>query len=133
VDPRFLTHPQDLQLQLEGLRAMREIAAREPLKSLFAAEAMPGAAVTNDAALEQHIRATSGTIWHPVGTCRMGTQADAVVDPQLRVHGLRGLRVVDASIMPRITSGNPNAPVIMIAEKASDLIRSGAGGPVPGR
>lgn len=124
IDPRYMTHPYDLALQIEGLRAARDIAAQEPLKSLLAAELAPGHRALDDAALEQYIRATSGCIWHPVGTCRMGSGEDAVVDAQLRVHGVRSLRVVDASVMPQITSGNTNAPTIMIAEKAADMILS---------
>lgn len=123
IDPRYMTHPYDLAMQIEGLRAARAIAAQEPLKSLFAMELLPGPRAVDDAALEQHIRATSACIWHPVGTCRMGNGNDAVVDHQLRVHGVRSLRVVDASVMPQITSGNTNAPTIMIAEKAADMIR----------
>jgi choline dehydrogenase len=124
IDPRYMTHAYDLALQMEGLRAARDIATQEPLKSLIAAELAPGPRALDDAALEQHIRATSGCIWHPVGTCRMGHGEDAVVDAQLRVHGVRSLRVVDASVMPQITSGNTNAPTIMIAEKAADMILS---------
>lgn len=126
IDPRYMTHPYDLALHIEGIRAARNIAGHEPLKGLIAAELAPGHLATGDAALEQHIRATSGCIWHPVGTCRMGQGGDAVVDAQLRVHGIRSLRVVDASIMPQITSGNTNAPTIMIAEKAADMILSAA-------
>jgi choline dehydrogenase len=124
IDPRYMTHPYDLTLQIEGLRAARDVAAQEPLKSLIAAELAPGHGTQDDAALEQYVRATSGCIWHPVGTCRMGKGEDAVVDAQLRVHGVRSLRVVDASVMPQITSGNTNAPTIMIAEKAADMILS---------
>ena len=124
IDPRYMTHPYDMAIQIEGLRAARLIAAQEPLKSLFAMELLPGPRAVDDAALEQHIRATSACIWHPVGTCRMGNGHDAVVDHQLRVHGIRSLRVVDASVMPQITSGNTNAPTIMIAEKAADMIRT---------
>lgn len=124
IDPRYMTHPYDLALQIEGLRMARDIAAQEPLKSLIAAERAPGVSATSDAALEQHVRAASGCIWHPVGTCRMGQGEDAVVDAELRVHGIRSLRVVDASIMPQIISGNTNAPTIMIAEKAADMILS---------
>ncbi|MEI8158653.1 MAG: GMC family oxidoreductase N-terminal domain-containing protein [Burkholderiales bacterium] len=122
IDPRYMTHPYDLALQIEGLRAARGIAVQEPLKSLIGAELAPGHRSMDDAALEQHVRATSGCIYHPVGTCRMGHGEDAVVDAQLRVHGVRSLRVVDASVMPQITSGNTNAPTIMIAEKAADMI-----------
>jgi choline dehydrogenase len=124
IDPMYMTHAYDLALQMEGLRAARDVAAQEPLKSLIAAELAPGPRALDDVALEQHIRATSGCIWHPVGTCRMGYGEDAVVDAQLRVHGVRSLRVVDASVMPQITSGNTNAPTIMIAEKAADMILS---------
>jgi len=76
-----------------------------------------------DEAIEQHIRSRADTLYHPVGTCKMGTDAMAVVDPQPRVHGLESLRVVDASIMPRLVGGNTNAPTVMIAEKAADMMR----------
>ena len=87
-------------------------------------EVYPGPEARNRDALRDFIRKSAVSYHHQVGTCKMGIDADAVVDPQLRVHGLSGLRVVDASIMPTITSGNTNAPTIMIAEKAADLIRS---------
>ena len=122
IDPRYMTHPHDLALQIEGIRAARDIVAQEALKSLTLGELLPGAAATDDASLERHVRATSQCIWHPVGTCRMGQGDDAVVDARLRVHGIRALRVADASIMPQIISGNTNAPTIMIAEKAAAMI-----------
>jgi choline dehydrogenase len=84
---------------------------------------MPGPACRSDAQILEHVRAIGGTGHHPVGTCSMGQNGQAVVDPRLRVHGIGGLRVVDGSIMPFLISGNTNAPIVMIAEKASDLIR----------
>lgn len=126
IDPAYMTEPEDLALMIEGLREARRIAAAEPLARHLTAELAPGPAATSDADLERHIRGTGGCVYHPVGTCRMGPGDDAVVDAELRVRGLRGLRVVDASVMPQITSGNTNAPTIMIAEKAADLVRCAA-------
>ena len=125
IDPGFLSDPEDLDVLMKGVRKTRQIMAAEPLaryihKELFI-EGEP-----DDAALEQHIRNRADTIYHPVGTCKMGMDDTAVVDPQLRVHGLDGLRVVDASVMPRLVGGNTNAPTIMIAEKAADMIRDAA-------
>ena len=125
IDPGFLSDPEDLDVLMKGVRKTRQIMAAEPLvryihKELFI-EGEP-----DDAALEQHIRNRADTIYHPVGTCKMGIDDMAVVDPQLRVHGLDGLRVVDASVMPRLVGGNTNAPTIMIAEKAADMIREAA-------
>ena len=125
IDPGFLSDPEDLDVLMKGVRKTRQIMAAEPLaryihKELFI-EGEP-----DDAALEQHIRNRADTIYHPVGTCKMGMDHMAVVDPQLRVHGLDGLRVVDASVMPRLVGGNTNAPTIMIAEKAADMIRDAA-------
>ena len=125
INPGYMTHPDDVALQIEGIRAARQIAATSALRDLIAKELLPGAGVSDDAALEMAIRATSGCIWHPVGTCRMGNGPDSVVDATLRVHGIGALRVVDASVMPQIISGNTNAPTIMIAEKAADMIRFG--------
>src|SRR4029079_18326649 len=95
---------------------------------LFAGEALPGEGHSR-AELERYVRSHASTIWHPVGTCKMGRDRMAVVDPLLRVHGVEGLRVVDGSIMPSIVSANPNAAIIMIGEKAADLIK--ATPPVP--
>jgi choline dehydrogenase len=102
-----------------GLRLARRIYATEPMAGLIEREAIPGAEVQSDEAIDDHVRATAGTTQHPVGTCAIGP----VVDPELRVHGIAGLRVVDASVMPDVPGGNTNGPTIMIAEKASDLIR----------
>jgi choline dehydrogenase len=120
IDPAYMKRPEDLALQIEGLREARRIAAAEPLARHLMGELAPGPTAQTDADLERHIRVTGGSVFHPVGTCRMGPGANAVVSAELRVHGLR---VVDASVMPQITSGNTNAPTIMIAEKAADLIR----------
>ncbi|MFV1498463.1 GMC family oxidoreductase N-terminal domain-containing protein [Phaeobacter sp. JH20_02] len=122
IDPQFLADPDDLAVLIRGVRKTRQIMAAEPLAGYIHKELFIDGEV-DDAALEQHIRARADTIYHPVGTCKMGTDPLAVVDPALRVHGLEGLRVVDASIMPRLIGGNTNAPTIMIAEKAADIIR----------
>ena len=122
IDPRYFTDPADLDHLVAGVRLTREIAGTGPLGGVLGREVFPGPAVTSDDALRANIRASCNTIFHPTGTCKMGTDPLAVVDPQLRVHGLQGLRVADASILPRIIGGNPNAPVIMIAEKAADLL-----------
>ncbi|WP_048441515.1 GMC family oxidoreductase [Caenimonas sp. SL110] len=124
IDPAYFTHADDLKLQIEGIRTLRKIFASPVMRSFVGAEFAPGAGVQSDAAMEAALRLSSGCIWHPVGTCRMGPGPGDVVDAQLRVHGLQALRVVDASVMPQITSGNTNAPTIMIAEKASDMVRA---------
>ena len=113
-----------------AIRIARELVAQGDLARLVAREVMPGAAVRTDAALDAFIRSDVRTAFHPVGTCRMGIGKEAVVDPALKVRGVDGLRVADASIMPTITGGNTNAPTIMIAEKASDMIL-GRVAPVP--
>jgi choline dehydrogenase len=113
----------DLATARAGLRLARQIYATEPMAGLIARENIPGATVQDDAAIDAHIRATAGTTQHPVGTCAMGTGPNAVVDPELRVRGIAGLRVIDASVMPDVPGGNTNGPTIMIAEKASDIIR----------
>jgi len=108
---------------LAGLRLALRIAASSPLKEKIVKELTLGAAVESDAELEQALREHVELIYHPVGTCRMGSGADAVVDSELRVRGIQGLRVIDASVFPVITGGNTNAPTIMVAERAADLIR----------
>ena len=122
--PNYLDHPDDLSRTLTGIHLMRRIFATQPLARRVLAEKLPGPEVVNDELLAEHTRANGGCSWHPVGTCRMGPDEDSVVDAQLRVHGIRRLRVVDASIMPRIISGNTHAPVVMIAEKAADLVKA---------
>jgi choline dehydrogenase-like flavoprotein len=114
--------PGDLAVLRFAIRKVREIFAASPVKHLMGAEAIPGSDLTTNAELDQFIRNTTTTAYHPVGTCAMGSDENAVVDAQLRVRGIAGLRVADASVMPTITTGNTNAPVVMIADKASDLI-----------
>ncbi|RWR09232.1 sorbosone dehydrogenase [Sinirhodobacter populi] len=123
IDPRYLTHPEDMRLSVAGLRMAREILAQPAFaRYVEPCEAYPGD-MQDGAALEGYIRAMGKTVYHPVGTCRMGRDDMAVVDPELRVHGIRNLRVVDNSVMPTLISGNTNAPAIMIGERASDLVQ----------
>jgi choline dehydrogenase len=117
-----LTEPDDVAALVAGVELARRIAGTGPLAEAAGREIFPGAPVDGADALEEDVRRRAELLYHPVGTCRMGTDDEAVVDPELRVRGTRGLRVVDASIMPLIPGGNTNAPTIMIAEKAADLI-----------
>jgi choline dehydrogenase len=119
-----LTEPDDVTAMVAGMKLSRKIAAAEPLAGLITNEYFPGPGIgaDDDEAIEADIRRRAELIYHPVGTCRMGSDDEAVVDPELRVRGVEGLRVVDASVMPTITGGNTNAPTIMIAERAADLI-----------
>ncbi len=118
-----LTEPEDVASMVAGMELAREIAAQEPMRSTITRELKPGSGVSGRDELESALRDRVELIYHPVGTCRMGSDDGAVVDSELRVRGLEGLRVVDASVMPVIPGGNTNAPVIMIAERAADLIR----------
>jgi choline dehydrogenase len=111
---------------LRGIAIARELAHTTAFDGLRGPELAPGDSVTDRTALAQYVRDNASTVWHPVGTCRMGSDRDAVVDSRLRVHGVDRLRVADASIMPTITCGNTNAATIMIAEKAADLIANDA-------
>jgi choline dehydrogenase-like flavoprotein len=122
VDPDFLSHPADMARMVRGFKLTRQILAQPALRQFGGRELTATACAQTDHQIEQVIRNYGDTIYHPVGTCSMGKGDMAVVDAQLRVHGLQGLRVVDASIMPQIVSGNTNAPVIMIAEKAAAMI-----------
>ncbi|MDR2093686.1 MAG: GMC family oxidoreductase N-terminal domain-containing protein [Azoarcus sp.] len=122
IRPNYLDAPNDAAALLEGLRHARKVAAQASLTRHLDGEIQPGAKADDDDALLAFARNTDKTLYHPVSTCRMGTDANAVVDSQLRVHGVPSLRVVDASIMPTLISGNTNAPTIMIAEKAATLI-----------
>jgi len=116
----------DLRMLVEGVRLSREIFAAPAFDAYRGSEIFPGSAVQSDADIAAFIRRKAETVYHPVGTCRMGAGDDAVVDSELRVHGIAGLRVVDASVMPSLPGGNTNAPTIMIAERAADLIATGA-------
>ncbi|PIG07423.1 GMC family oxidoreductase [Comamonas sp. 26] len=123
IDPAFFANADDMQRMVRGVHRMRDILSQPALAGLGGNELEHSAQARSDAEIEQFIRSYGDTIYHPVGSCRMGPGPLDVVDAQLRVHGVQGLRVIDASIMPRIVSGNTNAPTIMIAEKAADLIK----------
>lgn len=122
IRANFLTDPEDCAATVAGLRLLRRIAAKAPLSTLIRHEVTPGPAVVSDDELLEFCRNEGSTIYHPAGTCRMGADEMAVVDDRLRVHGLDRIRVVDASVMPALVSGNTNATVIMIAEKAADMV-----------
>lgn len=133
IDANYLATERDLQALVDGFRKAREILAQPSIAQHAIDELEPGPAVQTDEQIRDYIRKKSETVYHPVGTCKMGRDAMAVVDHRLRVHGLQRLRVVDASIMPTLIGGNTNAPTTMIAERASDLILQDAalGRPVP--
>lgn len=124
IQHNHLSARNDLATLREGLRQARKVYAADPLRRLIRDEIFPGASVQSDEELDAYIRSTANTIYHPTSTCRMGVDARAVVDAQLRVRGVENLRVVDASVMPAVPGGHTNAPTIMIAEKASDMILS---------
>jgi choline dehydrogenase len=119
---QLLGDSDDLQRSIDGLRLIRRIYAAPALHPLLIAEQLPGADCESDAALADYCRKASASQYHPVGTCRMGIDAGAVVDTALRVRSVVGLRVADASVMPTLPSTNTNAPTMMIAEKAAELI-----------
>jgi choline dehydrogenase len=120
----YLQSQSDVQKLIEGVKLVRKLFHTSAFDEFRGREVAPGDDVTSDEALEAYIREVCGTVFHPVGTCKMGTDAMAVVDPELRVYGVEGLRVVDASIMPTLITGHTNAPTIMIGEKAADLIKA---------
>jgi choline dehydrogenase len=116
IAANYLGHPDDLPVLLNGLKIARALTEAPALARHIARETLPGALKTSDAELEADIRARAETIYHPVGTCRMGMDPASVSDPQGRVRGIENLRVIDASLMPQIIAGNTNAPTMMIAE-----------------
>jgi choline dehydrogenase len=123
IQLNLLTHPTDIRRMIDAIRITREIYSRAPLSEIVTSEDTPGSAARSDAELEKVIRAQCLTAEHPTGTCRMGADTNSVLDPELRVRGIDGLRVADASVMPTNLAGNINAPTIMIGEKAADLIK----------
>ena len=129
IFPNYLATKTDCDTLVNGIKITRRICGYDSVRSLITDEFSPGQAINgdNDAAILEWARNTSTTIYHPSGTCKMGKDPMAVVDPRLRVHGVGRLRVADASIMPTITSGNTNAPAIMIGEKVSDMLMEDAG------
>ncbi|MBV9250933.1 MAG: GMC family oxidoreductase N-terminal domain-containing protein, partial [Acetobacteraceae bacterium] len=126
ITPNYLSDPNDTRVLLAGTRITRKIFAQPAITQHSATETLPGVEVQSDDELADYFRRFGTTIFHPVGTCRMGEGPSAVVDSRLRVQGIGGLRVIDASIMPTLTTGNTNAPTIMIAEKGAAMIREDA-------
>jgi choline dehydrogenase len=122
IDPNYLGTEGDRRANVEGLKLIREIMRQPAIASLVANEEEPGAGVASDAELEAYCRARGGSLYHPTCTARMGDAPDAVVDPRLKVRGVEGLRVVDGSVMPSVVSGNSHAAIVMIGEKAADMI-----------
>jgi choline dehydrogenase len=123
IRANYLSTERDIRVMIEGVRRCRELAHTKAFEAYRGEELHPGSTIASDDRIASFIRAEAQTLYHPVGTCRMGTDSMAVVDPRLRVRGIEGLRVVDASVMPRITAGNTNAPTVMIAEKAAEMTR----------
>jgi len=125
IDPHYLESQRDVTTLMTGIAMCREIMASAPISGELRGELEPGPEYADAAAMLRELPNRVATVYHPVGTCRMGSDARAVVDPELRVRGVAGLRVVDASVMPQLTRGNTNAPTMMIAEKAAELLRGG--------
>ncbi|MFT3814930.1 MAG: GMC family oxidoreductase N-terminal domain-containing protein [Acidovorax sp.] len=124
--PNYLSDESDVRRHVAGLRLLRQIMQTPPIGARMVEETKPGPACASDGQLLDHIKRTGGTGWHMVGTCAMGSGGDAVVDARLRVRGVRRLRVIDASVMPMVPTGNTNAPCIMIGEKGADMVREDA-------
>src|SRR5207248_9533828 len=126
INPRYLSDETDRRCAIGGLRAVRRLFAAPALAPYYIGEILPGQTVESDGELLDYLRQTGSTVFHATCTCKMGRDPMAVGDDQLRVHGIEGLRVIDASVMPAVTSTNTNAPTIMIAEKGAALIRAAA-------
>jgi choline dehydrogenase len=124
IDPAFLTDDADVQKMIKAFKLTERVMKEEPLASLVKKRVFPQKDCQSDEDIIEELRSHSDTIYHPVGTCAMGVGEAAVVSPELKVKGVEGLRVVDASIMPTLIGGNTNAPTIAIAEKASDMIKN---------
>ena len=122
ISPNYLGDENDANVLVSGVEITRRILEQPAMAAVSLGEYMPGPEVTSRDEIMQFTRETGGTIHHPVGTCKMGDDPASVVDPRLKVHGLEGLRVADASIMPTLTTGNTNAPTIMIGEKCAAMI-----------
>ena len=125
INFNFLSSPVDAELTVRAIRIARAIMTAPAMAPLQVSELAPGTGRTTDDEILDWVKAVGETTYHPVGTCKMGSDAMAVVDARLRVHGIDGLRIADASIMPTLTSGNTNAPSIMIGEKAADMVLRG--------
>lgn len=130
IRPNYLSAPGDLACLVEGVKLARHVAAQQALASLLVEETLPGRHLTGDEEIADYVRRASGSVYHPVGTCRMGVDEGAVVDPRLKARGIEGLRVADGSVMPALIAGNTNAACIMIGEKAADLVLEDARPPV---
>jgi choline dehydrogenase-like flavoprotein len=122
IDPKFLSHPDDMKDMIDGYKIMMKVLSSEPFSKYISEHTQRPIDINNDADIELAMREEADTVYHPVGTCKMGHDTMSVVDSKLKVHKMKGLRVVDASVMPTLVGGNTNAPTIMIGEKASDLI-----------
>ena len=124
IRANYLSETTDIKTALYGVKMLRRIAEQPKFQGLIAEEIRPGSRVDTDEALIAYIRSTAQTSWHQVGTCKMGTDSMAVVDPVLKVRGLEGLRIADASVLPHLVSANTNAPSLMIGERCAELIKA---------
>jgi len=124
MDPRYLSHEADAQMFIEGVRMSRKLAQMPAFQPLVLRATRPGADAQGDAAILDYVQSSAQTAWHMCGTCKMGVDAEVVVEPRLTVRGIGGLRVVDSSIFPTIPSSNTNMPSIAVGEKGAELIRA---------